>query len=97
MFLKSYVDWYPDAQVIGVKGLPEKKAEEGIKFDFIFDRQNNTKSFGPNDEVRKLLFAVLRMHRSRLGFSRVIGTKKWHSSINRQRLSLKLIWYSGKW
>jgi len=57
MFLKPYVDWYPDAQVIGVKGLPEKKAEEGIKFDFIFDKRNNTKSFGPNGEVQKLLIA----------------------------------------
>jgi hypothetical protein len=58
MFLKSYVDWYPDAQVIGMQGLPEKKNEEGIKFDFVFDKKNNTKSFGPNGEVCRVLVVL---------------------------------------
>jgi hypothetical protein len=51
MFLKSYTEWYPDAQVIGVQGLPEKKAEEGVKFDFVYDKNTKTKSFGPNGEA----------------------------------------------
>jgi hypothetical protein len=57
MFLKPYVEWYPDAQVIGVQGLAERKAEEGIKFDFLYDKDHKTKSFGPNGEVSKSLMS----------------------------------------
>jgi hypothetical protein len=42
---------YPDAQLIGVEGLPEKKKEQGLTFDFVFDKQHNEKTFGPQGEV----------------------------------------------
>lgn len=42
---------YPDAQLIGVEGLPEKKREQGLTFDFVFDEQNNERTFGPQGEV----------------------------------------------
>ena len=45
---------YPDAQLIGVEGLPELKKDEGLTFDFIFDKDNRQKSFGPQNEVRLL-------------------------------------------
>jgi hypothetical protein len=43
---------YPDAQIIGVEGLPERKKGQGLTFDFVFDEKNNRKTFGPNGEVR---------------------------------------------
>jgi len=51
MFLKPYKDLFPDAQLVGVEGLPERKSKEGLLFDYIFDRKNNEKSFGPSGEV----------------------------------------------
>jgi hypothetical protein len=52
MFLKTYKDWYPDAQLVGVEGLSERKAKEGLNFDFLFDKTNNEKTFGPQGEVQ---------------------------------------------
>ena len=49
--MKAYKDMYPNAQLIGVEGLPEKKREQGLKFDFVFDKKNNQKTFGPEGEV----------------------------------------------
>ena len=51
IFLKRYKEWYPDAQLVGVEGLNERKAKEGLTFDFLFDRNNNEKTFGPDGEV----------------------------------------------
>jgi len=42
---------FPDAQLIGVEGLPEKKKGQGLTFDFVFDQENNEKTFGPEGEV----------------------------------------------
>jgi len=42
---------YPDAQLIGVDGLPERKKEQGLVFDFVFDKNNLSKTFGPEGEV----------------------------------------------
>jgi hypothetical protein len=42
---------YPDAQLIGPEGLPERKKEQGLTFDFVFDKNNRQKSFGPQNEV----------------------------------------------
>ena len=42
---------YPNAQLIGVEGLPEKKKEQGLTFDYVFDEKNNEKTFGPEGEV----------------------------------------------
>ena len=46
---------YPEAQLICVEGLPEKKKKEGLAFDHIFDKQNNRKTFGPEGEVLYIL------------------------------------------
>ena len=54
LYLKAYKDMYPDAQLIGMEGLPERKKEQGLTFDFVFDEKNNRKSFGPNGEVRSI-------------------------------------------
>jgi len=54
MYLKPYKEWYPDAQLVGVEGLSERKAPEGLSFDFLFDKKNNEKTFGPQGEVRLL-------------------------------------------
>jgi hypothetical protein len=59
MFLKPYKDMYPDAQLIGVEGLPERKKQEGLKFDHIFDKDNRQKTFGPEGEVLFFLILVL--------------------------------------
>jgi hypothetical protein len=48
---------YPDAQLIGVEGLPERKKDEGLTFDHIFDKDNRQKQFGPNGEVPFVLIA----------------------------------------
>ena len=45
---------YPEAQIIGVEGLPERKKGQGLTFDFVFDEKNNRKTFGPNGEVQYL-------------------------------------------
>lgn len=45
---------YPAAQLVGVEGLPEKKKAEGLTFDYVFDSKNNSKSFGPDGEVKML-------------------------------------------
>ena len=50
---------YPNAQLIGVEGLPEKKKEQGLKFDFIFDEKNNRKTFGPEGEVTLPVLSVM--------------------------------------
>ncbi len=52
---------YPNAQLIGVEGLPEKKKEQGLKFDFVFDEKNNQKTFGPEGEVTLLLLSSVVM------------------------------------
>jgi len=48
---------FPDAQVIGMEGLPERKKEEGLQFDFVFDENTLQKSFGPEGEVFFLFWA----------------------------------------
>ena len=55
--MKAYKDMYPDAQLIGVEGLPERKKDEGLTFDHIFDKDNRQKQFGPNGEVPFVLIA----------------------------------------
>jgi len=56
---------YPDAQLIGVEGLPEKKKEQGLTFDFVFDKQNNEKTFGPQGEVLAIYALYWRQVESR--------------------------------
>ena len=51
MFLKAYKDMYPDAKLVGVEGLPERKKAEGLTFDYIFDKENRQMQFGPGGEV----------------------------------------------
>lgn len=48
---------FPDAQLIGMEGLPERKKAQGLTFDFVFDEKNNHKAFGPNGEVQCLLYS----------------------------------------
>ncbi|KAI0790556.1 hypothetical protein C8Q75DRAFT_806457 [Abortiporus biennis] len=54
LFLKSYKDTYPNAKVIGVKGLNEKKRVEGWQLDGVFDasapdEQHGFESFKNHD------------------------------------------------
>jgi len=42
---------YPDAQLIGMEGLPERKAKDGLEFNYVFDTKNPRKTFGPQGEV----------------------------------------------
>lgn len=42
---------YPDAKLVGVEGLPERKKAEGLTFDYIFDKENRQMQFGPGGEV----------------------------------------------
>jgi hypothetical protein len=90
MFLKPYKDMFPDAQVIGVEGLPERKKEEGLTFDFVFDKNTPQKSFGPDGEV-----CIIICHsngRLKLNTSLVILTKKSYSSTSQPEPSSKPTW-----
>lgn len=51
LFLGPYKEWYPNAELIGVEGLPEKK---GIPFDHVIGTNNPGKAFGPEGEARIL-------------------------------------------
>jgi hypothetical protein len=65
---------YPDAQLIGVEGLPSRKKKEGLTFDHIFDPKNNSKSFGPEGEVKCRMCCV--KNRSNVGIFRAIRIRK---------------------
>lgn len=52
MFLKAYKDMYPEAKLVGVEGLPERKKDEGLTFDYLFDNEHRQMSFGPGGEVK---------------------------------------------
>lgn len=51
MFLKAYKDMYPDAKLVGVEGLDERKKAEGLTFDYLFDKEHRQMQFGPGGEV----------------------------------------------
>lgn len=83
---------YPDAQLIGMEGLPEKKKEQGLTFDFVFDKKNNEKTFGPQGEVYAPYLDCIDVRLNR-DISLDIQTKKSHSCTNLPKRLLRQIWY----
>jgi len=55
LFAKKYKEWYPDAQVIGMEGLPEKKKD--LHFDIVYGQNFNTQKWGFEDEIDSAYFS----------------------------------------
>jgi len=55
LFAKQYKDWFPDAQVIGMEGLPEKKKD--LHFDIIHGQNFHTQKWGFEDEIDSAYFS----------------------------------------
>jgi len=55
LFAKQYKDWYPNAQVIGMEGLPEKKKD--LHFDIVYGQNFNTQKWGFEDEIDSVYFS----------------------------------------
>lgn len=56
MYIKDYLSLYPEAKVIGVKGLDQKRKD--IKWDFVYSdhHQKPEDVFGFSDEIETVLF-----------------------------------------
>ncbi|KAK7059672.1 hypothetical protein R3P38DRAFT_2837172 [Favolaschia claudopus] len=54
LFLAQYKEAYPDAKVIGVQALVEKKKSEGFKFDGAYGSDAPDTKYGFEDEVRRI-------------------------------------------
>ena len=42
---------YPDAKLVGMEGLDERKKADGLTFDYLFNKENRQMQFGPAGEV----------------------------------------------
>ncbi|TCD60104.1 hypothetical protein EIP91_010711 [Steccherinum ochraceum] len=57
LFLKPYKDYFPQAKVIGPKGLNEKKKAEGWQLDAVFDEDHPEVKYGFEDEIDYCFFS----------------------------------------
>jgi len=55
LYAKKYKEWYPDAQMIGMEGLPAKKKD--LKFDQILGITSSKEKFGYESEIESVYFS----------------------------------------
>ncbi len=55
LYAKQYKEWYPDAKVIGMEGLPEKKKD--LHFDVVYGQNFDKQKWGFEDDIDSVYFS----------------------------------------